>query len=328
MKKLTMGVLFFSFLIIASCKKETTAPQESSSIKEVQVLSAPYFLPNFQTSGKFELAVIAIAENGDVINFSTQSASFTVDSVSNGSGYKINPVNVNFMTPQKSKVSVGILLDASGSMSWNDPYEKRKDASKELIRRLRNDNTAHLSAVADFADYYFNLLQDYTQVSDTQNLFTAIDSVGASGSTALYSGVRVFIEHTDTTVSSADYSRNILALTDGRDNSSAFEDSLGAVIDISKTKGIPVFVIGLGSDVATDSLQRLANETGGIYANADSANALDRIFSALGLGLTKGYSKITAQFNNVPASGTFVIATVKISYGGKTASAKFSFWIP
>ncbi len=314
-------------IILAGCTKGTTEPTEPV-IKEIQVISMPYFPPDFYSTGNFEMALIALSEKGDAINFGKDAISILIDSTTSSSQHTIKVVDIGFISPQKSKISVGLLLDSSGSMGSNDPDGKRKSAAKAFIKKLLKDSPSHLAMVADFSDWYFRLLQEYTSVSDTAKLFAAIDSVTEAGYTALYSGIRRTLEHTDSVVSASDYSRNALVFTDGEDNASASGDTLGAIINLSKVKGIPIYVIGLGSGVSINDLQRLAKETGGIYAHADSADALDRIFTGMGLGLTKGYSNITANISPVPSPYTYFTIKVKISSGGKTASVTLSFTTP
>lgn len=93
----------------------------------------------------------------------------------------------------------------------------------------------------------------------------------ANGTTAFYDAVDEALR----TLVSRKGNRAVVALTDGRDNSSA--TSLDKVIALAQKLKIPVYVIGLG-DVDDALLQRLAQETGGEYHHTNNAASLNTIF--------------------------------------------------
>ena len=243
----------------------------------------------------------------------------------------VNDVTQHEVT-QKS-VAVGLLLDSSGSMDWNDPDETRKTAAKEFIRRLYSNSSNHLAGIFDFAarygdanndgidDYYFRVICDYRQVSDTVTLFSAVDSVTASGGTPLYLATKYLLQHTYNNVSTT-YHRALLVLTDGYDNESSPVTS-DTVVNLSQSYSIPVFGIGLGDDV-DEEFPDAIRRTGGVYANASDAEALEDIFTAMGLGLAQGYTEITLTINPIPQSGTIIYGHLNITSGGNTVTC---LWI-
>lgn len=324
--KILMAVMLIVVLLVTGCKE-----QAAEAVDTVIILGDPIYAADFATSGEFSLSVIPLTDDGIVIELENPSqVSFTEDSVAKVT-YNISVLDIDFVAPSADKVAVGLLLDSSGSMSWNDPSDLRISASKGFIRKLLDNNTANRASVADFgasSNYYFRLLQAYTNVGDTVSLFSALDSVTASGGTPLYTGIHNDLEYTDTTVSASQFDRVLLALTDGMDNASHPEDTLGAIINISNQKDIPVYVIGLGSSVNVYDLKRLANNTGGVYAHADSAGALTKIFNAMGLGLSQGYNNLEAKFDPIPSGGAKIYTRVTIEAGGSTASAILIFDIP
>jgi hypothetical protein len=82
--------------------------------------------------------------------------------------------------------------------------------------------------------------------------------------------------------------RVVVALTDGvsdGDSSSADQSAARAT-----EAGVPVYTIGLGSDVDADQLQRIAQETGGAYYFAPNAAELASLYGDLARALQNEYS--------------------------------------
>jgi len=316
-------------LFIVGCSKE------GEPISSLLILSAPQYDAAFATNGRFSLSLVALTEDSTVINIEdVANIEFEIDSVVPAGTYAVTVEGVDFFEPSADKIAVGLLLDSSGSMDSSDPGYLRVSASKTFIDLLAANNLDNMASVADFGSsapdsaYYFRLLQEYVEVTNTTDLFAALDSVMAYGSTPLYSGVHRDLDYTDGAVAAASYSRALVVLTDGQENDSYPEDSLESAIALANLVNIPVYTVGLGSGVDAADLTRLAQETGGIYVFADSASALEAIYTAMGYGLSQGYNTTAGVFGPIPPAGTQVFATVKVNSGGETASATIVFDIP
>lgn len=322
-------------ILASSCskKKNPTSPAGSGTIATVAsvvVMGTPAYSPNFSTTGSFTMAIIAQTSNGTMIPLNANQIIFAVDSTK---GYSIVVDQATTQQPATGPLGVGMNFDGSGSMSSSDPSRLRVSAGKDFLRRLQVSKPSSKASVAEFGvaggdDYYFHLWCDFTSVGDTVSLFPAIDSLSESGATPLYTSLRRTLEHTDSTLSASQYARCLLSFTDGGDNDSYTQDSLGAVIALANAKSIPVFVVGLGDAVETENLQRLASATGGVYAWADSASALIALFNAMGLGLAQGYNLVQAHFTTIPPAGTNLTGRVQVTSGGATASSPILFAIP
>jgi hypothetical protein len=196
-------------------------------------------------------------------------------------------LTVNAPSDPKHGVSVAILLDSTGSMLTNDPQRIRVDAGRELVEVLDIEDEA---AVGDFrlpgqttAGFRnLRLLQDFT--SDHVLLRDALEQVGAQGSTPFYDamldGIDLFDLH-DTT------NPAIVALTDGQENASKF-GNFGNVVAAAVAANIPIFPVGLGTDVDFTKLQQLAEQTGGTFASALHPEELTHLFESLGVAVTAG----------------------------------------
>lgn len=175
----------------------------------------------------------------------------------------------------KDKISMQLVLDASGSMSSYNKIDMSKYAANALVNKLGQRSGDKISVIA-FDDYVY-LVQDFT--SAKADLSGAIDSLSVGGSTALYDGIYAGLTQTyyETGV------KCVIALTDGEENASSY--TFDDVINLAKQTAIPVFIIGVG-DYGYDSseLQLMASECSGRYYSADEQD-LDTILEDIYTGI-------------------------------------------
>ncbi|HEX5285214.1 MAG TPA: VWA domain-containing protein [Bryocella sp.] len=185
-------------------------------------------------------------------------------------------------------VSIGILIDSSGSM-----YDKRAAvdaASLDLVRLSNREDEAFL---VDFSSEAY-IDQDFTNSID--KLQQGLAYVKSSGGTAMY----------DAVIASADYlSKNakrskqvLLIVTDGDDNASSatLEQTIRRVQDLD---GPQIYCIGLlfGEDVShsearhsREVLTELAAQTGGIAYFPRSLKEVDGITHEVAQDIRSQYS--------------------------------------
>lgn len=160
---------------------------------------------------------------------------------------------------------IAFVLDASGSMSWNDPNRLRQQASKNFVDALLPQDKG---AVVSFASWA-SLLQGLT--SDKGLLRAAIDRVGAGGGTNIGAGVQTGLDalaaETDPTVA-----KIMILLTDGV---GSYSSSLTARAGAER---VTIYTVGLGSDVDAGLLQSIAAGTGGTYYPVRTAEDLPEVF--------------------------------------------------
>ncbi len=306
----------------------------AEKVETTIMLGEPYLDENFSTNGRVYFYLLALTEDSTVIELSQKNVEVEIDSTKPSGSYTIRIYTVEQEEPDKTKISVGLLFDSSGSMGGNDPYMVRKDAARNFLRKLLNASTDHIAGIFDFAarwgdsnndgidDYYLRVIYDYTTITDTVGLFGAIDSITASGGTPLYLSTKYLLEHTNNNIDASSYMRALLVFTDGYDNASGTVTS-DTVVNLSKLYNIPIFGIGLG-DFVDEEFQDAVVNSGGVYANASDAQALDNIFTAMGLGLSQGYSIIIVEISPVPASGTVFYGHITVKSGGGSAVA---YWV-
>lgn len=165
-------------------------------------------------------------------------------------------------------VDVAFVLDSSGSMDWNDPDGLRKVAAKSFVDALLEQDRA---AVVDFSSGA-RLRQGMT--ADKAAVKAAIDSIGASGGTAIGIGVSLGLDALE--VSAEDgRGQMMILLTDGVGSYNHALTARAAADDVR------IYVIGLGSDVDTALLQSIASGTDGQYYPVDSADDLPEVFRVI-----------------------------------------------
>jgi Ca-activated chloride channel family protein len=171
------------------------------------------------------------------------------------------PQTINSFRHEDLPVSLGILIDSSGSM-----YDKRSAVEKAALDLVKLSNPLDEAFVVDFSWEAF-IDQDFT--SDIGKLQHGLNYIKSSGGTAIY----------DALVASADYlTKNakhpkqvLLVVTDGEDNASSasLEQAIRRIQDLD---GPVIYSVGLlfGEDSdkresrhAKRVLETLSEQTGG-----------------------------------------------------------------
>jgi len=169
------------------------------------------------------------------------------------------------------KCSVSLVLDASASMRDGDKMNQAKSAAQAFLSQV-NFAAGDQVSVVSFSDYVY-LNQDFT--SDRARLSAAVDAISLYDMTALYDALYAALVQTY----AQDGARCVVAFTDGQENGSsyAFDD----VAALSRSSGVPVYLIGIGSDYDEGSLRQLAGECSGQFyaASGDLASALAEIYA-------------------------------------------------
>lgn len=162
-------------------------------------------------------------------------------------------------------LDLALSIDSSGSMAWNDPQGLRKTAAKNFVDALLPEDRA---AVIDF-DSSARVLQNLTTNKDAVK--SAIDRIDDWGGTSISAGVSaansVLANNRD-----ADRGRVMILLTDGDGSWNNF------YLTQAKQNLITIYTIGLGSQVNSALLGRIAAETGGKYHQVDNASDLPEVF--------------------------------------------------
>lgn len=176
-------------------------------------------------------------------------------------------------------IDVVLALDTSGSMA-GAPLDQARAAARAFVAGLA---PADRVAVLSFGDAVL-LVQDFT--ADRAAVNRALDSLTAEGNTALYQATAESVARAGTGVSTR---RAVILLSDGVDYGGRSRVTREEALDQAARQGIPVFTIGLGSEIDADYLSILASRTSGQYLAAPSADALARLYEGIGARLRGQY---------------------------------------
>jgi len=193
------------------------------------------------------------------------------------------PQQITRFTREDIPVSIGILVDNSGSMR-----DKRQAVNTAALDLVKGSNPEDEVFIVNFSD---EAIIDTDLTSDVAKMQEGLQQVDSRGGTALY----------DAVVASADYlakkgrreKKVLLVVTDGEDNAST--DTLEqAVRRVQDDNGPTVYSIGiLGGERekrARRALEQLALHTGGVAFFPKDLGDVDQIARAVARDIRNQYS--------------------------------------
>ena len=193
------------------------------------------------------------------------------------------PQQITRFTREDIPVSLGILIDNSGSMR-----DKRQAVNTAALDLVKGSNPEDEVFIVNFSD---EAIIDTDLTSDVAKMQEGLQQVDSRGGTALY----------DAVVASADYlakkgrreKKVLLVVTDGEDNAST--DTLEqAVRRVQDDSGPVVYTIGiLGGERekrARRALDSLAQHTGGVSFFPKDLGEVDQIARAVARDIRNQYS--------------------------------------
>jgi Ca-activated chloride channel family protein len=212
------------------------------------------------------------------------------------------PQTINSFKHEDLPVSIGLLIDSSGSM-----YDKRDAVDKASLDLVKLSNPKDEEFLVDFSTEAF-IDQDFT--TSLAKLQTGLSYIKSSGGTAAY----------DALVASADYlSKNaknpkqvLIIITDGEDNASSatLEQTIRRIQDFD---GPVIYSVGLlfGEDTdrrearhARQVLENLSAQTGGQAYFPKSLKDVDGIAAEVAADIRSQYT-IAYRSTNPPSKGGY-----------------------
>lgn len=214
---------------------------------------------------------------------------------------------ITFFSDEDAPVSVGIVFDATGSMS-GDKVARATSALKHFIATSHPKDEYFL---IDLQSGRANLLVDRTR--DGQAIVDKLIFVQTKGNTSFYDGVYLAAER----VQRGTYpKRAVLVISDGQDNNSRY--TFNQLRQALKESDVMIYSIGIeesgaGSLVAEGSaiLDQISSISGGKSFYPSGPAEMDDIFEQIALELRHQYS-IGFRPSNLALDGTWHKLTVKI----------------
>jgi VWFA-related protein len=196
--------------------------------------------------------------------------------------------------PQLPPLSVVLTLDTSGSMA-----KRMKESQAAAMRFLDTLGGNDSAQVVTFAREVKRLT---TMSTNRQAMREAIGKTVARGDTALYDAlydsIQLVKEHTGR--------KAIVLLSDGVDDDGTgkplSKQTMKEVIDLAREVNVPIYVLGLGTEIDEAGLTTVAHTTGALYFNAPQASDLQALYETIGAQLAGQYA--ISYTSNLPSDGT------------------------
>ena len=190
----------------------------------------------------------------------------------------ITPVHVTFIDQIDSPMSVSIALDFSNSMSAA-AIADMKSAAVDFINNMLAKDAGEIIKFARGVE----TTQPFT--SEKTALINAVYSATSLVTSATALCDAAFLAVND---SSTQQSRKaVVVMTGGNNNFGSH--TAADVIALARSTGVPVFIIGLGSNIDVTLLSNIAKQTGGIYYEAPTSAHLKSIYEAISNVLKNHY---------------------------------------
>ena len=169
-------------------------------------------------------------------------------------------------------LSTVLVIDCSGSMQYNDPYEAgRKKAAESFINVLRNkDNVAIIAE-----DSVPQILCNFTSVSQKTTLLNSLNKIYSLGGNNFDASINESIRLLKTQTGAP--KKMIIFMSDG---GCSVSDSYLKTAD---NLGIPIYTIGFGNGSDDRILEHMADMTHGEFYKAITTNDLADIYSEIAL---------------------------------------------
>jgi len=208
------------------------------------------------------------------------------------------PQKITFFRREDIPVSIGIVVDNSGSMR-----SKRAAVTKAVLNLIQASNPQDEVFVVNFNDDSY-LDQDFTNKNDL--LREALDRVDSRGGTALYDAVIASADHL--AKGAKKEKKVLLVITDGVDNESR-ESLEQAIRKVQDDNGPTIYTIGILGDEpgikrAKRALQSLSDQTGGVAFFPRDLAEVDEISQEVAKDIRNQYT-ITYKPTNPRSNGGY-----------------------
>lgn len=267
-------------------------------------------------------------------------------------GISLKPTRVESATNPQVKLAVALVIDISGSMRADDgkPLQDAKDAANAFLDMTSEDDQTAVIAFGDKVDLGepFPRIdpereQDFTfDKNALRNVINFLEAKKCAG-TPLYDAAFKAVKMT---ARQPRGNRAVILMTDGRDAKGVLSDSgqcrevtPGSEVVTSEDpiaeanrNNIPVFTIGLGENIDSGYLQRLALRTGGTYQQTPDSAQLTELYKNIAELLKQQYvlsytSQVTENTPPVTDDGKYSLV-VRATYGGAQAIDEAKFLPP
>ena len=330
----------------------------------------PVVSGNFQTM-TFEIELVVVDSNSQAIQTLT-AADFVLRSCAPDSNTAradcVRGAAISFDAPYSSTTptaqsaqlipgqtaqpyAAGLMLDQSQSIMGSDPTGARLFSAKAFLEGLGGGDHVLLSAFANDSTTTAEIptkpltvyppFRDVGTADDPPSYFDTLDSLAGlvGGGTPLYESLDLLREEvvTDATLP-VGIAKAIVIFTDGEDTDCGGPNTCRTRRDQSivaaNADSLRVFTIGLSTGIDFEALGELANQTGGAFLFANSAEQLIPLYGTVGDLLSLALPTYRLTFNvdagapNVFVPGNALLGRVTVTAGATTFDVPFIVGVP
>ena len=218
------------------------------------------------------------------------------------------PINV---VPKLTPLSVVLTLDTSGSMKKR--LSDAQTAAKSFLQTLQPEDKAQVIRFSRDVRTIFPLGNDHATAA------VAIEETVARGDTALWDALYASLE----SLRSVTGRKAILLLSDGIDDDGTGKPlSKKTVVDVlalARQVNVPIYAIGLGTELDELNLKKVATDSGALYFNVVDPTELKRLYDSIGKQLAGQYT--IYYTSNLPSDGSE--HRVQLRVGTMTSTKSF-----
>jgi VWFA-related protein len=217
-------------------------------------------------------------------------------------------------------LSVALVMDVSSSMA-GQPLLDAKNAANRFLDKLNETDQAAVIAFSSDVDTDPASLDQKKEIgfsSAKKDAYDLIEGLAAGGGTEVYNAVEKAVKITAQLPAGH---RAILLFTDGKNDPPTIGDPESA-ITLARQENIPIFVIGLGSEIDETYLRRLTSETGGFYRSTPHSSELSDLFNNMATLLKTDYTLTYASKVNEDGQAHAIKIRIASSQGQATVESK------
>ena len=215
------------------------------------------------------------------------------------------------VVPKLTPLSVVLTLDTSGSMKKR--LADAQAAAKSFLDTLEAEDKAQVIRFSRDVRTIFPL------GSDRAGAGAAIDSTVARGDTALWDALYASLESLRTVAGR----KAIVLLSDGVDDDGTgkplSKKTVADVLTLARQVNVPIYAIGLGTELDEINLRKVATDSGALYLNAVDPDELKRLYDNIGKQLAGQYTIYYSS--NLPADASE--HRVQLKFDGVTSTKSF-----
>ena len=262
--------------------------------------------PSPVLSVRTELVPVPVTVSDHGGNFVSSLTVNNFEIIDNG-----QPQSITFFEQQDTPVTVGLLIDHSGSMG-----PKLSAVGAAISSFAHSSDPQDQMFVVDFGDTVsIGLFDGQSFTSDPAQIEHAITSVWARGRTALYDAIAEGITHLKLGQWNK---RALIIVSDGGDDASHYK--FNQVLEMARSSHAVIYAIGLlsesGQEENPEVLRKLARDTGGLAFFPGPHDSIAAVSNEIARDLRSQYMLAFAPPRQSGAAA-FHRLTIKVNAAGR-----------